>query len=77
MTAIYLRWISLCYICDGFVVRGWIMSEIEIERNHQNIYCVSSSFVDDKVAAMFSEHMNSYASNSKYSIEIIQCLEFP
>ena len=53
------------------------MSEIEIERNHQNIYCVSSSIVDDKVVAMFSEHMNSYASNSKYSIEIIQCLEFP
>ena len=59
MIAIYLRWISLCYICDGFVVRGWIMSEIEIERNHQNIYCVSSSIVDDKVVAMFSEHMNS------------------
>ena len=77
MIAIYLRLISLCYICDGFVVRGWIMSEIEIERNHQNIYCVSSSIVDDKIVAMFSEHMNSYASNSKYSIEIIQCLEFP
>ena len=59
MIAIYLRWISLCYICDGFVVRGWIMSEIEIERNHQNIYCASSSIVDDKVVAMFSEHMNS------------------
>ena len=41
-----------------------------------NIYCVSSSIVDDKVVAMFSEHMNSYASNSKYSIEIIQCLGF-
>ena len=27
MIAIYLRWISLCCICDGFVVRGWIMSE--------------------------------------------------
>ena len=52
------------------------MSEIEIERNHQNIYCVSSSIVDDKIVAMFSEHMNSYASNSKYSIEIIQCLGF-
>ena len=31
MTAIYLRWISLYYICDGFVVRGRIMSEIEFE----------------------------------------------
>ena len=41
-----------------------------------NIYYVSSSIVDDKVVVVFSEHMNSYASNSEYSIEIIQCLGF-
>ena len=78
MIAIYLRLISLCYICDGFVVRGWIMSEIETISYlvMMNIYCVSSSIVDDKVVVVFSEHMNSYASNSKYSIEIIQCLGF-
>ena len=64
MIAIYLRLISLCYICDGFVVRGWIMSEIETISYlvMMKIYCVSSSIVDDKVVVVFSEHINSYAS---------------
>ena len=54
------------------------MSEIETISYlvMMKIYCVSSSIVDDKVVVVFSEHMNSYASNSKYSIEIIQCLGF-